>query len=181
MFDSAQFNGFVRNELDDLLFSDIWNLYIFNESDLHSAAYHYCRRYFERRGSEDIFVRCEPQIRGKRPDLVVYHDKVPIYAIEIKMFAEPEIVDAKRFEADLEKLSDLMKSIPTLKFGFLLLVFDADEDFGMSDARLHRRGYEEIAVISMNMRRQEGSGRRRVNYDEWRADFDALRSGHAQW
>lgn len=181
MFDSAQFNGFARNELDDLLFDDLWSLYIFNESDLHSAAYYYCRRYFEKRGSEGVFVRCEPRIRGKRPDLVVYYEKVPAYAVEIKMFAEPEIVDEKRIAADLEKLGDLMRSIPTLKYGFLLLLFDADEDFGMSDDRLRRRGFEKMSVVSMNMRRKEDSGRRRVGYDDWRAEFDSLRSGHAQW
>ena len=59
MYDAGQFNGFVKSELDDLLFDDIWQQYIFNESDLHSAAYYYIRKYFERRGSERSRLRVE--------------------------------------------------------------------------------------------------------------------------
>ena len=39
MYDAAQFNGFAKTELEDRILDDLWNLYIFNESDLHSAAY----------------------------------------------------------------------------------------------------------------------------------------------
>ncbi len=181
MFDSTQFNGFVRNELDDLLLTDLWSLYVFNESDLHSAAYYYIRTYFTKRGSDDVFVRCEPQIRGKRPDLVVYDGTKPIYLIELKMFAEPEIVDDNKVFADLGKLADFMQAIPSIKWGFFLFAYDADEDFGLSDAMLRRRGFEKMSVTSINLRRKEDSGRRRTGYDEWRADFDRLRAHHAKW
>ena len=180
MFDSAQFNGFVRNELDNLLFHDLWAHYIFNESDLHSAAYYYIRTYFTKRGSDQIFVRCEPQIRGKRPDLAVYDDMHPIYLLELKMFAEPEIVDDNKVFADLEKLKDFIEAIPSIKWGFFLFAYDADEDFGLSDRMLRHRGFDKMSVTSINLRRKEGSGRRRTGYDDWRASFDRLRAHHAK-
>ena len=48
--------------LDRLLFDDIWNLDVFNESDLHSAAYFYIRTYFQKNGRSNIYVRCEPGV-----------------------------------------------------------------------------------------------------------------------
>ena len=83
MYDAAQFNGFAKDELDDRLFDDLWALYVFNESDLHSAAYYYIRAYFAKRGSDNIFVRCEPQMGGKKPDIVVYDHSRPVYVLEL--------------------------------------------------------------------------------------------------
>lgn len=179
MYDSAQFNGFAKNELDNLLFEDLWNLFIFNESDLHSATYYYIRTYFEKRGSEQVFVRCEPRLRGVRPDIVVHEQYHPTYLVELKMFPDPEIIDESKIQTDIQKLVGLISDIPTIKWGFLIAVYDSDEDFGVSDQRLRRRGIEKVSVSSINLLRSEQTGRRRVRYDEWRADFDKLRSRHA--
>jgi len=181
MYDSAQFNGFAKNELDDFLFNDIWNLDVFNESDLHSAAYYYIRTYFQRRGSEGMFVRCEPRLRSFKPDIVVYNNYKPAYIIELKMFTNPEMVDESKIEGDLDKLNSLMHDVETIKWGFLIVSYDHDEDFGISDARLRRRGLEKISVSSINLRRTEDTGRRRVGYDDWRASFDRLRGRHGDW
>jgi len=181
VYDSAQFNGFAKNELDDLLFSDIWGLFAFNESDLHSAAYYYVRTYFQRRGSEGMFVRCEPRLRSFKPDIVVYNNYRPEYLIELKMFSTLEMVDESKIEGDLNKLQKLIGDIESIKWGFLIIAYDHDEDFSISDARLRRRGLEKMSASSINMRRKEGTGRRRVGYDEWRAQFDKLRRRHGDW
>ena len=49
-FDFDRFNGFMRSGLDDLLLTDLWNLDVSNESDLHSAAYFYIRKFFQQNG-----------------------------------------------------------------------------------------------------------------------------------
>src|SRR5712692_849756 len=179
MYDSAQFNGFAKNELDDLLLSDLWALFIFNESDLHSAAYYYIRTYFQKRGSDQVFVRCEPRLRGLKPDIVVYDQYHPTYLVELKMFPNPEVIDESKMDTDLEKLRRLISDISTIKWGFQIAVYYSDDVFSMSDARLRRRGYERISVSSINLRRKEETGRLRVRYDEWRGEFDKLRSRHA--
>lgn len=181
MFDSTQFNGFMRNELDDLLFHDLWSLYVFNESDLHSAAYYYIRKYFEKRRSDNIFVRCEPKLCGKKPDLVIYDRGRPTHLIELKMFPGVERVDEVRIDADLQKVADIMEAIPTIKWGFFLFVYDSDDDFGISDPKLRRRGFPKISVSPINLRRTEGTKRRRTDYDGWRKDFDRLCTQHSKW
>ena len=52
-FDSERFNGFARQSLDNLLFSDFWGHDIFNERDLHSSAHFYIRDYFRRRERDE--------------------------------------------------------------------------------------------------------------------------------
>ena len=178
---AAQFNGFAKQELDDRLLDDLWNLYIFNESDLHSAAYYYIRTYFSKRGSGNIFVRCEPQMRGKKPDIVVYDHSRPVYVLELKMFTEPEAINETKIEADLAKLDGFIRSIDSLKWGFFTVVYDSDDDFNVSDSRLRRSGLNNISVVGINLRRRESTGRRRVGYDDWRKEFDRLRTHHKKW
>jgi hypothetical protein len=181
MFDAGQFNGFVKNELDDLLSSDIWNYDVFNESDLHSAAYYYIRTYFQKRGGDRMFVRCEPQMHGKKPDIVVFDQTRPAYVLELKMFVEQEVIDETKIDQDLGKLNEFISKIESIKWGFFLLVYDSDDDFGISDQRLRRLGLRNISVMSVNMRRKEGTGRKRHGYDDWRAEFDRLRRHHNKW
>jgi hypothetical protein len=181
MYDAAQFNGFARNELDNLLFDDIWNHDVFNESDLHSAAYYYIRTYFQRRGSDGMFVRCEPRLRKFKPDIVVYREYRPEYLVELKMFTDLEVVVESKIQRDLAKMQTLMHEIESIKWGFFILVYDHDDHFGMSDQRLRRHGFEKMSVSSINMRRNEGSGRRRIGYDGWRTQFDRLRNRHGDW
>ena len=181
MYDATQFNGFAKTELDDRLFDDLLNLYIFNESDLHSAAYYYIRTYFSKRGSDNIFVRCEPQMSGKKPDIVVYDHSRPIYVLELKMFPEPETIDEAKIESDLAKLNGFIRSIESLKWGFFTIVYDSDDDFNVSDSRLRRSGLDSISVVGINLRRKESTGRRRTGYDNWRNEFDRLRAHHKKW
>lgn len=72
----------------------------------------------------------------------------------------------------------MIESHSTVRWGFFQMIYDADEPVVISDSRLRRAGYSKISVTSINARRQEASGRRRVGYDEWRADFDRLQAAH---
>jgi hypothetical protein len=118
---------------------------------------------------------------GKKPDIVVYEDKVPSYVLELKMFPELDEVNEDKIDADLEKLNVFIKRSNTIKWGFFILVYDADEDFGITDSRLRRWGLEKISVIAINIRRKEDSGNKRKNYNAWRMEFDFLRKSHAKW
>jgi len=176
MFDSQRFNGFVKKGLDDLLYNDIWDYWVFNESDLHSAAYFYIRRYFDKRGRDDVFVRCEPALRGSRPDIVIFQDTHPVYAMELKMFPEAGRITENLIYDDLEKLQRVAR-IETVKWAFFIVVCDLDESWKISDQTLRRRGYEKVSSITINLRRKETTERRRSGYDRWRAEFDRLRDG----
>jgi len=182
MFDSEKFNGFVKNELDDLLFSDIWNYRVFNESDLHSAAYFYSREYFSRRDSksaDSIFVRCEPVMDDfTKPDIVVFKRYDPIYIIELKMFSKTETIKEDAIEKDLDKLKAYISRYPSIKWGFLIAVYDSEYMWKPTSHILKKSGYEKISISSINLRRKEDSERRRNNYDEWRQQFDKYRDRH---
>jgi hypothetical protein len=187
MFDSEKFNGFIKNELDDLLFNDIWNYYIFNERDLHSSAYHYIRTYFEKRGSassEEIFVRCEPVLEDmSKPDIVVYKKYDPIYLIELKMFKDNENMDIdssndKKVLADITKMQKLIKKYQTVKWSFMIVVYDSDDMYDLNDGKLKRQNFSNTSIININMRRKEGSARKRTDYDKWRKQFDKYLDYH---
>jgi hypothetical protein len=185
MFNAEKFNGFVKDELDDRLLDDIWCYYIFNESDLHSAAYFYMRKYFERKNNthaDSIFVRCEPVMKDKRqPDIVVFESYLPIYMIELKMFKKPEEVFIKEDKVwqDIEKLAKSIDNYPSIKWGFMLVAYDADDMFDVTNYILKRNGFKKISVKTINLRRQESNGRRRIGYDKWRKQFDAYLGRHS--
>lgn len=182
MFESDKFNGFMKSELDNLLFEDIWNYWIFNESDLHSAAYYYIRKYFERRQSDsslEAFVRCEPRMEdGTRPDVVIFHRYDPIYFVELKMFNRPENLNDDKITADLDELRNYQRCYSTCKWGFLILVYDSDELYSYTTYMLKKNGYQNISVIGINMRRMEGSARQRTRYEDWRKQFDKFLERH---
>ena len=182
MFDSIKFNGFIKNELDDLLFNDIWGYYAFNETDLHSAAYYYIREYFRKRGSvnsDDIFVRCEPQMNdGTKPDIVLFRKYDPIYIIELKMFKRAEIINTQAIDNDLKKINKLMKSHDSVKWGFLIVAYDSDDMLYISDTKLKSNGYNNISFIPINLRRKEKSNRQRNGYLDWRKQFDKYLDKH---
>ncbi|GEM_PF-3181742 len=185
MFDSERFNGFVKNELDDLLFSDISQYFIFNESDLHSAAYYYIRDYFLRRDSQanEIIVRCEPVMEDYgKPDIVVYNKYNPLYMIELKMFVKPDIIrestEIDVIRKDLDKLKAYIEKYPTIKWTFQISVYDSEEMWRPSAYILRKSGYEKISVGTINLRRKEKSGYRRPRYDEWRKQFDKYLERH---
>jgi hypothetical protein len=177
-FDFDRFNGFARQSLDNLLFEDLWNHDIFNESDMHSAAYYYVREYFAKRESSRIYVRCEPQIAGMKPDIVVFESGRPIYAIEFKLFTRPDVINEELIWKDLDKLADLIDTFDSMRWGFFHLIYDSDESFSISDASLRRRDYKKVSVTTINARRREETKRRRVGYDEWRQEFDRLQELH---
>ena len=66
------------------------------------------------------------------------------------------------------------------KWGFFHMIYDADEPFTFSDSRLRRAGFKKISVTSINARRKEDSGRRRMGYDDWRTKFDDLQESHRE-
>ena len=180
VFDFDRFNGFMRQSLDDLLLNDLWNHDIFNESDLHSAAYFYIRTYFEKSERSNIYVRCEPQLAGMKPDIVIYDRAKPIYGVEFKFFTKPDFINEKTVFKDLDKLAEIVSRFDSMKWGFFYLVHDGEESCTLSNPSLRRRGYEKISFSTVNLRRQEENGRRRNNYDEWRAEFDKLVSLHRE-
>ncbi len=177
---SDRFNGFARYRLDDLLFGDLADFYVFNERDMHAAAYYYVRRYFQRKERHRIFVRCEPHLDGMKPDVVVYEGGNPIYAFEFKLFAQPDCVIDDAVEADVAKLHRVVQRFPTMRWGFMHVIYDADEPYSYSDARLRRRGFNQVSVTTINARRKEKSGRRRNGYDTWRKSFDRLLTKHRE-
>lgn len=180
-FDHERFNGFARNELDDLVFSDLWNLCIFNERDMHAAAYMYIREYFEKHERENIYVRCEPKISGVKPDIVVFDQGNPVYLLEFKMLMEKDKFDKERTTPDLDKMADLIDEFSTIKWGFFMLIYDDDGMFKPGGATLRRRGYDSISVTSINARKKEDSERRRTGYDAWRREFDRLVGSHKRY
>ena len=181
MNESERFNGFVRQELDDALFADLWDLYVFNESDLHSAAYFYVRRYFEKKRREHIFVRCEPRLNGMKPDIVVYERGRPVYVLEFKVFLKADYLNEELVEKDIEKLHTLIQTFETIRWGFFLLLYDCEEPYTFRDARLRRLGIPKVSVTTINARRTEEKQRRRVGYDEWRTEFDRLLALHERY
>lgn len=179
-FDYGRFNGFARKSLDDLLFSDLWSYDIFNERDMHSSAYFYIRDYFRKHERDHAYVRCEPQLAGMRPDIVIYERGKPTYVLEFKFFSKPEYVNEDAVYDDLNKLADCVDAYPSIKWGFFHMIYDAEELFTFSDSRLRRAGFSRVSVTSINARRKEDSGRRRTNYDDWRAEFDRLQEKHRE-
>jgi len=186
MFDAQRLNGFVNDELDNRLFSDIWNFCVFNESDLHSAAYFYIREYFFKRDSKsasEVIVRCEPVMEDRgRPDIVIYNKYDPIYMIELKMFKKTNLIhehnDTDVIKSDLDALKAYIAHYPTIRWGFQISVYDSEEIWKPSSYALKKAGYEKISVRTINLRRQEDNKRRRNNYDQWRKQFDKYLERH---
>jgi hypothetical protein len=178
-FDFDRFNGFARRSLDDFLFSDLWSHDIFNERDMHSAAYFYIRDYFRKNERDNVYVRCEPQLARMKPD-VVYERGKPIYLLEFKFFAKPDYINDDAVYDDLDKLAEVVDVHPSVRWGFFHMIYDADEPFTFSDSRLRRAGYAKISVTTINARRKEDTDRRRVGYDDWRDEFDRLQAAHRE-
>lgn len=181
VFDSDRFNGFVRKELDNLLFDDLWNLNYFHERDMHAAAYVYIRQYFAKHGRDNIYVRCEPKMGATKPDIVVFDSAKPIYILEFKMLMESDKLNEEFVYKDLDKMNVLINAYPSIKWGFSLLIHDDDESFRPVDATLRRRGNKSVSITSVNARRQEDNNRRRVGYDQWRENYDNLIAAHKQY
>lgn len=180
LFDFDRFNGFIHQSLDDLLLNDLWNHDIFNESDLHSAAYFYIRTFFEKNERQNIYVRCEPQLAGMKPDIVIYDKAKPIYTVEFKFFTKQDYVNEESVFKDLDNLAEIVNRFNSMKWGFFYLVHDSEESYTFSNPTLRRRGYEKISFSTINLRRKEGTERRRTNYDAWRAEFDKLVELHRE-
>jgi hypothetical protein len=178
MFDGKRFNGFARGHLCEMLLEDLWGHYIFNESDMHSSAYYYIREYFIKNGRDRIYVRCEPQLDRKKPDIVIYKDGAPIYALEFKFFSRLDGVRERDVDKDLHKLAQVVKK-HQMRWGFFHMVYDAEENFTMSDSWLRKQGLSKISVSGINARRKD-SGRRRTRYQTWRSEFDRLRRLHRE-
>ena len=180
LYDFDRFNGFMRQSLNDLLFNDLWNHDIFNESDLHSAAYFYIRTFFQKNERPNIYVRCEPQLAGMKPDIVIYDQAKPIYAVEFKFFTKKDYVNEEGVFNDLAKLDKIVTRFNSMKWGFFYLVQDSEESYTFSNPSLRRHGYEKVSFSTINLRRKEGTDRRRTNYDAWRAEFDKLVDLHRE-
>jgi hypothetical protein len=170
----------MHHRLNDLLLSDVWNFDVFNESDLHSAAHGYIRSFFQRNGRSNIYVRCEPRLAGMKPDIVIFDRGNPIYTVEFKFFTKQDYVNEEAVFKDLEKLAKVVNRFGSMKWGFFYLVHDSEDSYTFPNPALRKRGYENISVSTINVRRKEGTGRRRTNYDDWRKEFDRLIAQHRE-
>ena len=123
-YDAKQFNGFAKNSLDDLIADDLLDHDIFNERDMNASAYYYIREYFRYRRNrkkafDNTYVRCEPNLFGVKPDIVVYERGKPRYLFEFKCYLKkPNSFKERAIEKDLLKIARIMKKIPSLKWGF---------------------------------------------------------------
>jgi hypothetical protein len=179
-FDFERFNGFARRSLDDFLLNDLWNHDIFNERDMHAAAYFYIRDYFRKHERDNVYVRCEPLLARMKPDIVVYERGSPIYVLEFKFFTRPDHINEDAVYDDLDRLKQVVDSYGSVRWGFFHIIYDADDPFTFSRSRLRRAGYGKISITTINARRNEDTGRRRVRYDEWRSEFDKLKGLHRE-
>lgn len=169
----VRFNGFARNELPERLLDDLWSHDIFNERDMHSSAYHYIREFFRSKKRHSIYVRCEPQLAGMRPDIVIYLNGEPIYVLEFKFFSKCDHISNEKILDDIKKLDECVRAFPTVRWGFFHMMYDAEELLCISDYRLRSRGLSKVSAITINARRNY-SGRQRHGYRDWRSEFDRL-------
>ena len=182
-FDFARFNGFAKNSLDDFIATDLLNHDIFNERDMNASAYYYIREYFRKRKKEDdnIYVRCESRLLGKNPDIVVYERGKPVYLFEFKCFPKKkDSISESAIDSDLFKIARIMKKIPSLKWGFFFVIYDADKMLNYSNHHLRKEGLSKITFIGINARRQEKTGYKRKGYDDWRTEFDNLQKAQGK-
>jgi hypothetical protein len=175
---APHFNGFMHSRLDDLLFDDLWNLDVFNESDLHSAAFSHIKTFFQQNKRSNIYVRCEPRLAGMKPDIMIYDGANPIYGVEFKFFTKKDYVNNKTVDKDLDKLAKVVNRFESMKWGFFYLVHDSEESYTLTNAALQKRGYDNISMTTINARRKKDTGKRRRNYDDWREEFDSLIAQH---
>jgi hypothetical protein len=138
------------------------------------------RTYFRRAERDSVYVRCEPNLGGKKPDIVTYEEGDPIYMLEFKFYPNPDSVNEDSMLADLDKLSTSMKRFPTVRWCFFHMIYGADVSYTLSDAQLRRLKYEKMSATAINARRHTESGNRRKGYDEWRARFDQLQDAHRE-
>lgn len=185
MKDIKRFNGYIKKKLPVQIQTDFLAFRIFNERDLHSAAYHYIRDFFRKKERERIVVRCEPRLLGKKPDIVVYNNTRPYYVIEFKTFLKPDQVNRVNANAvyeDIQKLEDFLQKTPS-SWAFLILVYDSPDDNvsrGLADQKLKQKGFEKISVVAINVSRHK-SGYRRAGYSKWRRQFDHLWEKHKEY
>ena len=183
MMDARRFNGFVKGELKIKLLKDIKDLYIFNESDLHSAAYFYIRKWFEQREHDSAYVRCEPRLNKKKPDIVVFEKKKPSYVLELAMSTKhhPMRTNKDKVTKDLKKLRQYVKRISSIRYAFLVHVHDDESLPTVPDHKLRRHDYPDISIVDLNIRKDSETKRKRRWYEEWRQDFDSLETAHRSY
>lgn len=177
-FEADRFNGFIKSGLGKGLYKDLRKCLLHNERDVHAAAYGYIRKFIERKGRDRLIVRCDATLKGPgcqrpRPDLVVFNQRKPIYAVEFKVF--PRIVGVNRaaVEKDVRKLEVLGRR-HGLSYGFLVVVYDSESELYLPDRVLRKRDIKRVSVIEINMRFDVKTLRQRRNYEEWRKEFDAI-------
>lgn len=179
-FDFGRFNGFMGNGLEDLLLKDLLNHDIFNESDLHSAAYFYIRSFFQLNGRSNIYVRSEPRLAGMEPDIVIFDRARPIYAVEFKFAKAQDRINEDGIFKDLDKLAKVVNRFDSMKWGFFYLVHDTEEFYELPNRELRKQGYKNISASLINARRTNNGKRRRRNYDDWREEWDYLIAQHRE-
>lgn len=180
MIDFQRFNGFVKEDLKEKLLEDIKERYIFNESDLHSAAWFYIRQWFSRQERDYAYVRCEPRLNKKKPDIVVFEKKKPSYVLELAMSTKrkplKQVID--KLHKDLDKLQHYGKRVSSIRYAFILHVYDDDSLISYSDQKLRRHGYTNMTIVDLNIRMNSETKSKRRWYERWRQDFDSLEAAH---
>jgi len=178
-------SGFIRGKLKDSLTNDVLKYFVFNESDIKSAAYFYIRKYYHNLKSENsskMLIRCEPKLNNGKPDIVIFKKYNPFYIIEIKAILNPDAVcrnsEKGKVEKDLKKIKNLKKEYPSIKRGFSIVIYDSDEDpVDFSDSFLRKKNFKGISIVKINLRRNDNA-RKRKNYQKWRRKFEKIINKH---
>lgn len=159
----------VVNELCEQLVCDWYELFIFSERDMQSAAYFWVRKYFDRNRTERWRVRNEPIFRLRdgthyKPDLVVFKDGRPVDAFELKCHLRR--VDLGLWDKDLTKLCRL-KDECKLRHAYQLVLYDAE---GVSELASQKEPWMKryLTFVGANVRRHEYTCRLRRGYHDAR-------------
>ena len=150
---------------------------------MNASIYYYIREYFRKRKKayDNTYVRCEPMLLGEKPDIVVYEGGKPVYLFEFKCFLKKKgSFRESNIDYDLSKIARIMKKIPSLKWGFFFVIYDADKMLNYSNHHLRKEGLSKITFIGINARRQEKTGYKRKGYDDWRTEFDNLQKAQGK-
>ena len=105
---------------------------------MHSAAYFYIRHYFRKNERDNVYVRFEPRLAGKKPDVVVCERGKPIYILEFKLSTKRGYINEGAVDNDLRKLAGVVDLYPSVRWRFFHMIYDADEPFTLSDSHLRR-------------------------------------------
>ena len=177
--DFTKINGFVNEELGNLLLTDLYRFNVFNEGDMQACAYHHLRRFFQGNRHPNWIVRCQPFLRGGKehvralnsrgliPDVCLFYRYKPVHVIELKFF--PNDFDMSMIQVDIRKLKALRKHYPSIRVCFVVFIYDSDEMFPELTSYWRKKlALKGFCAVPINVRRKRATGRKRRDYRAWK-------------